>query len=413
MEKTRAFLAMFRNAGLYPEVKEISGSPTAPTVMIEGREALMFCSNSYLGLADHPAVKKAVREAVDRYGLGSGGSRLISGTADVHRRLEKTIAAFKGCEDAIVFTTGYQANVGTITAFMDGVHRADVSGFNLFRRPDVILSDELNHASIIDGCRLCRQRTVVYRHRDLKHLESLLKKYRKARKLIVTDAVFSMDGDIAPLPGIVRLARGYEATVMIDEAHSTGVLGKTGRGIKEHFHLEGQVEVVMGTLSKALGGLGGYVTGSRELVDFLRISSRSYIFSTAFPPAIAAGVIAAIEEIKKNPGLIDTLWRNVDMLRTGLQKRGFDTLGSETPIIPVHIGEEKKAIETARMLLERRIFAPCVRWPAVAHGSGRIRLTVMANHTPEHIQSLLEAFTEIDKKLTITKNKKNRLPGEK
>lgn len=400
MKKIIESLGIFRNAGLYPDIREISSAPT-PAVVIDGKEILMFCSNNYLGLATSEGVKRAVRAGVEKYGLGSGGSRLISGSTDVHRKLEKTIAEFKGCKDAIVFTTGYQANMGTITAVMDAVHKFGRERFNPLCKRDIILSDELNHASIIDACRLSRQKTIIYRHRDVIHLEALLRKYKKRRKIIVTDAVFSMDGDIAPLPDILRRAKKYNSLVMVDEAHSTGVLGVSGRGIKEYFDLDDGVDIVMGTLSKALGGLGGYVAGSRDLIDFLRISARSYIFSTSFPPAIASGVIAAIEEIKSRPELRENLWRNVNMLRSGFQERGFNTLGSETQIVPVFIGEETKAIEAARLLFQGGIFAPCVRWPAVPKNKSRIRFTVMASHTENQIARLLKVLAEIGRSLGI------------
>lgn len=398
MKEIRNILKTLEERGLYPDIKELSTGPT-PEVIIDGRKFILFCSNNYLGLSTHPKVIEANIKATRKYGTGSGASRLVSGTLDIHRKLEKVIAKFKHTEDAIVFSTGYMANLGTIPAVMDLI---DIGLTSVFRKKGVILSDQLNHASIIDGCRFSRAKVVVYKHRDMRDLQSKLKKYKKRRKLIVTDGVFSMDGDIAPLPKIVELAKEYDAMVMVDEAHATGVLGKNGAGTVEHFHLEGKVDIVMGTFSKALGGLGGYVAGSEELIKFLRVAVRPYIFTTAMPPGTAAGIIAAIEEIQNNPMLRANLWKNAEQLRKGLKGLGLNTLNSETQIIPVLIGSEEKAIEAANLLFERGFLAPCIRWPAVPKNMARIRCSVMATHTEEHIEALLSAFAEIIQILNLT-----------
>ena len=400
MKEIENTLRVMEKRGLYPDIKVISSAPT-PEVVIDGRRFILFCSNNYLGLATHPKVIEANIEATRKYGTGAGASRLVSGTLEIHKRLEEVVSEFKHTEDAMVFSTGYMANLGPIPAVMDLI---DIGPISFFRRKGVILSDRLNHASIIDGCRFSNAKVIVYRHRDMKDLQSKLKKYKKKRKLIVTDGVFSMDGDIAPLPEIVRLAREYNALVMVDEAHAAGVLGEDGAGTIEHFHLEGKIEIVMGTFSKALGGLGGYVAGNKELIKFLRVAVRPYIFTTAMPPGTAAGIIAAIEEIQNNPALRSNLWKNAERLRDGLKGVGLSTLGSETQIIPVLIGKEKKAIEAARLLFERGFFAPCIRWPAVPKSEARIRCTVMATHTEEQIDALLSAFGKIAQFLELTQS---------
>ena len=400
MKEIRNTLEAMEKQGLYPDIKVISSAPAAE-VVIDGRRFILFCSNNYLGLATHPKIIEANIEATRKYGTGSGASRLVSGTLEIHKQLEAVVAELKHTEEAIVFPTGYMANSGGIPAVMDLI---DIGPISFFKERGVILSDELNHASIIDGCRFSNAKVIVYKHRNMEDLQSKLKKYKKRRKLIVTDGVFSMDGDIAPLPEIVRLAREYNAMVMVDEAHATGVLGKDGAGTVEHFHLEGKVEIVMGTFSKALGGLGGYVAGNKGLIKFLRVAVRPYIFTTAMPPGTAAGIIAAIEEIRNNPALRSNLWKNAERLREGFKELGLDTLDSETQIIPVLVGEEKKAIEAATLLFERGFFAPCIRWPAVPKSKARIRFSVMATHTEEQIDALLSSFGEIAQLLEITQS---------
>lgn len=378
---------------LYPDIQRVSSFPM-PEIIINGRKILSFCSNNYLGLASHPKVIEASVEGVRKYGTGAGGSRMLSGNLEIHEQLERIVADFEGTEAAIVYSAGYMANLGTISAIMDLI---DIGAPARLGKGGTIFSDELNHASIIDGCRFSQSQVVVYKHIDMDDLEYKLRKHRNNRKMIVTDGVFSMDGDIAPLPKVVELARIYDAIVMVDEAHATGVMGRTGRGTIEHFGVEGEVDLIMGTFSKALGAVGGYIAGSEELVKFLKISSRSYIFSAGMPPGVASGVIAAINEIKDNPSLRERLWENAELLRTGLQDIGFDTLKSETQIIPVLIGNETKAIEVANLLLEDGFFAPCVRWPAVPKNMARIRFTVMAPHTETQIKALLRELEKIGK----------------
>jgi len=325
---------------------------------------------------------------------------MLSGNLQIHRDFELAITKFKGGEDAIVWPTGYSANVGVISAVMNP---PTVGPQDFYQRRGVIISDELNHASIIDGCKMSGQKVVVYKHCDVNDLEKKLKKYKNRRKLVVTDGVFSMDGDIAPLDKIVPLCKRYNSMLMIDEAHSTGVLGKNGHGTPEHFGLKAvkDIDIVHGTCSKALASTGGFVVGSRDLIRYLRITSRSYIFSTAMTPAASASLIAALNVIEIEPEIRERMWENVKHMRDGFHKIGFDTLTSETQIIPILIGSDENAIEFSRRLFEKGIFGPCVRWPAVEKGKARIRFTVMATHTKEQIDYLLKCCEEIGKELDI------------
>jgi len=406
MDKIKKMLNFINGEGLYPEIKIISGSPTNTEIIVENKKILIFCSNDYLGLANNPILKKAAHEAIDKYGVGSGGSRLVSGNTDIQLQLEKSIAEFKGGEAAITFSTGYMANTGTIPAVIDVISNIKKIGNKIIALPsfkkNIILSDELNHASIIDGCRLSHAKIVVYKHKNIKDLENKLKKYKNSRKLIVTDGVFSMDGDIAPLPDIARLAKKYNAMAMVDDAHASGVLGKEGRGTSEYFGLKpNDIDIIMGTFTKAFGGVGGFVVGSKDLIDFLRISARSYIFSAPIPPAIVAGLLIAITEAKNNANLRKALWEHANYLKDSLKKMGFNTLLSETQIIPVLIGKEEKAIEFSKLLFENGILAPCVRWPAVPWGEARLRLTVKATHTKEQIDYLIKNIEKIGKHLEV------------
>ncbi|MEK6691102.1 MAG: 8-amino-7-oxononanoate synthase [Nitrospirota bacterium] len=357
-------------------------SAQGPRVKIDGREIILLSSNNYLGLANHPRVKEAAIRVIEKYGFGSGASRLISGNMTLHEELEERIADFKGTEAAILFNSGYTANIGIIPA--------------LVGKGDFIYSDELNHVSIIDGSRLSSAEIRIYPHKDMTVLEELLKKDKNnGRKLIVTDTVFSMDGDIAPLKDIYNLSQRYSAFLMVDEAHATGVLGSKGRGAVEHFALKGENIIQMGTLGKALGTFGAYIAGSKDLIVYLRNKARSFIYTTSLPPAVAAAAIEAINIIAEDNSLIKGLWDNRKVFIDGLHSLGFDTLSSETPIIPVLAGNIHKALEMAETLYEECIYAPAIRPPTVPEGSSRIRTTVMANHTKEDIEAALSAFRKI------------------
>jgi len=352
----------------------------SPEVTISGKSYVLFGSNSYLGLSVDPKVVESAKLALEKYGTGSGGSRLVSGSFDLHRMLEERIARFKNTESSILFSSGYLANIGTISALVGS--------------DDIIYSDELNHASIIDGARLSRSTVKIYKHLDLNHLQELIEsdKNTKCRKLIVTDTVFSMDGDLVPLPELVEISEKYGCILMIDEAHATGVLGKRGSGATEHFGVEDRVPVVMGTLSKAVGSLGGYIAGSKELIDFIRNRVRSYIFDTSLPPASLAASITAIDIIENEPQRREHLWNMVKKFKTGIEDSGLRVLPSHSAIIPVLIGDAEPALNFAKMLRENGVFTPAVRPPSVPHGMCRIRVTIMAMHTEDHIDTALKAF---------------------
>ncbi len=352
----------------------------SPEVTIDGKKYVLLGSNSYLGLSVDPKVVEAARLALEKYGTGSGGSRLVSGSSDLHRVLEHRIAEFKNTEAAILFSSGYLANIGTISALV---------GSN-----DIIYSDELNHASIIDGARLSRASVRIYKHLDLNHLKELLEsdKDKNCKRLIVTDSVFSMDGDLVPLPELVEISERYSCMLMIDEAHATGVLGKRGSGATEHYGVEDRVPVVMGTLSKAIGSLGGYIAGSQVLIDFIRNRVRSYIFDTSLPPASVAASIAAIDIIQNEPERREHLWNLVNQFKSGITETGLTILPSHSAIIPVLIGEAEPALNFAKALREYGVFTPAVRPPSVPHGMCRIRVTIMAKHNERHIRRALSAF---------------------
>jgi len=351
-------------------------------ITVNGKSILLMCSNDYLGLSHHPALRLAARQSMEKNGFGSGASRLVSGTSALHQELEKRIAFFKGTESALLFNSGYAANTGIIPAIAS--------------TGDVVLSDKLNHASIIDGCRLSTAEVLVYRHKDLDHIEQLLQKCRHARRtLIVTDGVFSMDGDIAPLPGIVSLAEKYNAVVMVDDAHATGVLGRTGRGSVEHFGLSGRVHIQMGTLGKSLGSFGAYAAGSRELIDFLINHARSFIYSTALPSSFCAASLAAINVLEQEPERLEALWKNRNRFVNGLKALGIITKDSETPIVPVHIGDSGQALRLAEKLFSFGVYATAIRPPTVPSGSARIRTTVTAAHSEEDIDVALDVFKRL------------------
>ncbi len=379
-------LLMLKQAGRYRQPRIID-SPTDRRVMIDEKSYLAFCSNNYLGLANGERLKAAAAAAIREYGWGSGASRLISGSLRPHQALEEALARFKAVQSSIVFPTGYMANLGVISA---------VAG-----RKDTVIIDRLCHASIVDGCRLSQARLQVYPHCELNVLEGILKRSQNyARRLIITDSIFSMDGDIAPLPGLVSLARQYGAILMLDEAHATGVLGEHGRGAVEHFKLKDEPDIVMGTLSKAVGSLGGFVAGNSELTDFLRQRARSFIYTTALPPAACAASIAGLKIITGEPQLRQQLRQNTDYLNAGLIKLGFDAvgsmpLGSATPIIPIMLGDEARVMQAAAYLFEHGILIPGIRPPTVPRGKCRLRISLMATHTQADLDCLLDILRGI------------------
>lgn len=381
-------LQELKDSGLYIHIRTLE-SPQDAWIVVDGKRVLNMCSNNYLGFANHPALREAAKKAIDTYGVGPGAVRTIAGTMKLHLELEEKLAAFKGAEAVISFQSGFNANLATIPA--------------LVGRGDAIFSDELNHASIIDGCRLSRAEIIRYAHNDPNDLEKKLQeargKYR--RMLIVTDGVFSMDGDIAPLPEIADIAEKYGAILMVDDAHGEGVLGHGGRGIVDHFGLHGRVDVEVGTLSKAFGVVGGYVAGSRQLVEYLRQKARPFLFSSAVTPPDVAACIAAVDILAESTELVDRLWENTRYFKENMQKLGFDLGKSVTPITPVMLGEAKLAQAFSRRLFEEGIFAQAIGYPTVPRGKARIRVMLSATHTREDLDFALGVFEKVGKELGV------------
>jgi 8-amino-7-oxononanoate synthase len=364
-------LAELRELGLYRRTRMVSG-PQGPRVVLDGKPVLLLCSNNYLGLADHPRVREAAADAAMRWGVGSGASRLVSGTMTVHRRLEERLASFEDRDAALLFGSGYLANVGVVSA--------------LAGAGSVVLSDELNHASIVDGCRLARAETFVYRHGDVEHLAWGLRNAEGRSALIVTDSVFSMDGDIAPLAEIVELARRHRVRVVVDEAHGTGCIGPGGRGAVHEAGVEDEVDVVIGTLGKALGTYGAYAACDQAMAQLLVNTARPFIFSTAPPPPVVAGALAALELLTTQPERVDRLRANAAALRDELYREGFDVSGSTTQIVPIVVGEAALAMRMCELALEAGVFAQAIRPPTVPEGTSRLRLAVMASHSREELR---------------------------
>jgi glycine C-acetyltransferase/8-amino-7-oxononanoate synthase len=359
-------LEELRELGLYRKLRLISG-PQGPHVLLDGKPVLLLCSNNYLGLADHPRVREAAADAAMRWGVGAGASRLVSGNMTVHRRLEEQIAEFKGSEACVLFGSGYLANAGIVST--------------LAGEGDVVFSDALNHASIVDGCRLAKADTFVYGHSDIDHLEWGLQQAGGRGSLIVTDGVFSMDGDVALLEEIVELAAHYDARVMVDDAHGTGAIGPGGRGSVADAGLEDEVDVIVGTLGKSLGSYGAYACCDRTMAKYLVNSARTLIFSTALPPPAVAGALAALELLRDNPARVDKLQHNAQVMRDALAASGLDTGLSETQIVPLVVGDAKVAMDACNAALGKGVFAQAIRPPTVPAGTSRLRLAVMASHT--------------------------------
>ena len=381
-----------KDQNLY-KVPKILESPAGGRVQMNGKEVVNLASNNYLGLANHPKVRAAAEKAIEDWGVGAGAVRWIGGTMAIHDELEQRLASFKHTEAVLVFTSGFTANSGTIPAVVTD--------------KDVIISDELNHASIIDGVRLSaakykKSEGYVYPHKDMEALEKILQNTQSFEKrMIITDGVFSMDGDIAPLPTIVELAEKYDAFVMIDDAHASGVLGKNGAGTASHFDLYGRVDIQLGTLSKALGVVGGYIAGSAVMKDWLINRGRPYLFSTAHPPMVAAALIAALDIMETDPEPMKRLWDNTRWWKKALADEGFDTMGSETPITPVYVGDEAAAQAMERALWDEGVYALAIVFPTVGRGKARIRTMPSAAHTQEDLEFALQAFKKVRDKLTI------------
>ena len=380
-------LASLRDKGLYRWPRELAGEQ-APVCVYDGRRVINLCSNNYLGLANHPRLKDAARRAIDAYGVGSGAVRTIAGNMTIHQTLEGRLAAFKRTEAALLYQSGFTANAGTVAA--------------LLGKEDVVVSDELNHASIIDGCRLSGAERKIFPHKDVSAARRCLEEARGARRvLVITDGVFSMDGDIAPLPELAALAREFGAIMMVDDAHASGVVGAGGRGTVEHFALHGHVDIQVGTLSKAWACLGGYVAGSQALVEFLMNRARPLLFSTSQPPSVAATALAALDLIEEEPELIARLWDNTRSFKAGLRELGFDTGASETPITPVMIGDEAEAMRFSDRLFDEGVFALGIVYPTVPRGKARVRTIVTAGHTRDDLSRALDACGRVGREMRL------------
>src|ERR1700761_5663838 len=390
-----AQLDALRAQGTYFQLRVLDDQQ-APVCHYDGREVINLASNNYLGLCNDPRLREAAIAATKEFGVGSGAVRTIAGTMKIHMELEEKIAAFKGVEACVVFQSGFTANAGTVSSILG--------------KEDFILSDELNHASIIDGARLSKAKIKVFRHKDAAHAEELLKEVANepGHKLIITDGVFSMDGDIGPLPALCDLAEKYGAIMMVDDAHSSGVLGRNGRGTVDHFKVHGRVDVQVGTLSKAIGALGGYVCGSKELIDFLYHRARPFLFSTSHPPSVAATCIAAFDVLEQEPELMDKLWANTRFFKKELGLLGFNigginTPASETPITPIIIGEGKLTMEFSRELFNEGVFVPGIAFPTVAEGKARVRTIMSAAHTQDQLTKALEILKKVGTRMGIVK----------
>ncbi|HXD75152.1 MAG TPA: glycine C-acetyltransferase [Vicinamibacterales bacterium] len=382
-----AELSSLKEKGLYRKLR-ILEDEQKPKTTFDHRSVVNLSSNNYLGLTTHPRLRDAALEATRKYGVGTGSVRTIAGTMDIHMELERRLADFKKTEAVVVFQSGFAANAGTVSAVLS--------------KDDVVVSDELNHASIIDGCRLSRAAIKVFPHKDVDAARKILQGLPASqRKLLITDGVFSMDGDLGPLPALCGLAEEFGCIMMVDDAHASGVFGKNGRGTIDHFGMHGRVDIQVGTLSKAIGVLGGYVAGTRDLIDFLYHRARPFLFSTSHPPGVAAACIAAIDVLLEEPQIIDRLWDNTRFFQKGLTSLGFNTGASEGPITPVIVGDGALAMKLSDRLFESGVFAQGLAFPTVAAGKARVRTIVTATHTREELQFALDAFGKVGRELGI------------
>lgn len=379
-----------KEQGVYRKLPILEGANEAE-VVLNGKKVINLSSNNYLGFANHPRLKKAAIAAVEKYGVGAGAVRTIIGNMDIHEEMERVLAEFKREEAVMVFQSGFNCNAGTIQAITE--------------KGDLIVSDELNHASIIDGARLSKADKTIYKHNDMNDLERVLKENRDKYKniLIITDGVFSMDGDIANLPDIVKLAEKYEAMTYVDDAHGSGVLGENGRGTVDHFGLHGRIDFSIGTLSKAIGVIGGYVAGSKTMQDWLSHRGRPLLFSTSLPPAAVGAIIEAVKMLMESSEYTDKLWSNAKFFKERLGKLGFNTGNSQTPITPVIIGDEAKTMEFSRKLFENGVFVSGIVFPTVPRGTGRVRCMVTAGHTEEQLERAVSIFEKVGKEMNILK----------
>ena len=380
-------LESLKQQGLYRRLRILEGKPESHTTF-DHKSVVNLSSNNYLGLTTHPKLKRAALEAVEKFGVGSGAVRTISGTMEMHMELERRLAQFKHVESVVVFQSGFAANAGTVAAVLT--------------KDDVIISDELNHASIIDGCRLSKAPIKVFPHKDIDAARKIMQQLPTAqKKILITDGVFSMDGDLGRVSELAALAEEYGAIMMVDDAHASGVFGKNGSGTVDHFGCHGHVDIQVGTLSKAIGVLGGYVAGSRNLIEFLYHRARPFLFSTSHPPAVTAACLAALEVLETEPHWIERLWDNTRFFKAGLEKLGFNTGMSESPITPVIVGEAATAAKMSDTLFERGVFAQSIGFPTVARDKARLRTIVSATHTKEDLQYALDTFAAVGRELGV------------
>jgi glycine C-acetyltransferase len=380
-------LEALKQQNLFRRLRIVEGEQKART-RIDGRDVVNLSSNNYLGLTTHPKLREKALEATKQFGVGSGSVRTIAGTMSIHMELERRLAEFKKVEAVVVFQSGFAANAGTVSAILN--------------KEDVVISDALNHASIIDGCRLSRAAIKVFPHKDVDAARKIIKDLPPGqRKLLITDGVFSMDGDLGPLPALCDLAEETGCIMMVDDAHASGVFGANGRGTIDHFEMHGRVDIQVGTLSKAIGSLGGYVAGNRNLIDFLCHRARPFLFSTSHPPSVAASCIAALDLLMEEPQIIDRLWENTRFFKAGLQRLGFDTGLSESPITPVIAGESARANTLSDRLFEAGVFAQAIGFPTVARDKARVRTIVTATHTREDLQYALDAFASVGREIGL------------
>ena len=402
MNYLKKILRLIEETGLYPETYCLSGAQ-APVVHLGNEESLMFCSNNYLNLSTHPEVIAATAEALYKFGTGSGGSRHLSGTNDIHLQLEKDLSVLKGREDSLVFSSGYLANIAAISAVANPLACLSKISRSLVKEQKeevMVFSDELNHASIIDACKIAGRKCLQYKHADIHDLSKKLKAYASSGKIIITDGVFSMDGDIAPLPDIVDVGKKHDAFIIVDDAHATGLLGENGRGTAEYFNLKEEIDLEIGTLNKVFGAIGGFISGGREICKLLRVTSRSYIFSASMPAPVAAGLSRSVRIIMNDKSFRDQLFSNIDYFKKIITGKDlpFNT-AFRTPILPIIIGDEKKTIQLSKELYRKGFFIPPVIWPAVAKGKARLRITLMSQHTKTQIDSLVDVLDDLYKKI--------------
>ncbi len=380
-------LENLKQQGLYRKLRILEGEQL-PHATFDHKSVVNLSSNNYLGLTTHPKLRQAAIDAVRNYGAGSGSVRTIAGTMELHMELERRLAAFKKVEAVVVFQSGFSANAGTVSAILT--------------KEDAIISDELNHASIIDGARLSRATIKVFPHKDVDAARKIMKELpAQQRKLLITDGVFSMDGDLGPLPDLCAVAEEFGAIMMVDDAHASGVFGRQGRGTVDHFNCHGRVDIQVGTLSKAVGALGGYVAGTKTFIEFLYHRARPFLFSTSHPPAVAAACLAAVDVLETEPQWMEKLWDNTRFFKAGLQRLGFNTGRSESPITPVIVGEAAQAMQMSDQLFERGVFAQGIGFPTVPRGQARLRTIVEATHSREDLQYALDMFEEVGKELGV------------